>query len=290
MRKNTGVKLLLLTAIISLIFTSCQKSMDKQPHFEEVATAANISKGNGVVPYKFERINEQNFFSQGWQEQQVNITGTTTIFSDLSDHVRIVCGPGNSSDPRLINGCVTMDLPTGADPTLRRVRLRRGGYSGTLLADLTELKYSTYVVQNCPTIMVLQIDVTGDEAKDFNIYYEPRIYTQHAGFPPLVFNTWQQWDPLHQGIWHIEVPVVPLPAGLADLVCTIPEVIAAFPNARIIDTPPVGHNGEGVRFTIGGNPRNLFDNTIGYFDALIIGTKNEQHSTLFDFMCDQSGN
>jgi hypothetical protein len=135
--------------------------------------------------------------------------------------------------------------------------------------------------------MVLQIDVNGDDAKDFNIFYEPRPYIQPAGFPPLVLNTWQQWDPLNQGIWHIEVPVVTLPADLADFVCTIPEVIAAFPNARIIDTPPLGHNGEGVRFTIGGNPRNLFDNTIGYFDALIIGTKNEQHSTLFDFTCSQ---
>jgi len=50
----------------------------------------------------------------------------------------------------------------------------------------------------------------------------------------------------------------------------------------------VGHSGEGVRFTVGGTPRSLFDNTIGYLDALIIGTKNEQHSTLYDFMCDQS--
>jgi hypothetical protein len=135
--------------------------------------------------------------------------------------------------------------------------------------------------------MVLQIDVNGDEAKDLNIYYEPRPYSQPAGFPSLVLNTWQQWDALHQGVWHIEVPVVPLPPDLADLVCTIPEMIAAFPNARIIDTEPIGHNGEGVRFTIGGNPRSLFDNTIGYFDALVIGTKNEQHSTLYDFTCNQ---
>lgn len=31
----------------------------------------------------------------------------------------------------------------------------------------------------------------------------------------------------------------------------------------------------------------LYDNTIGYFDALIIGTKNEQQSTLYDFTCSQ---
>ncbi len=284
MRKNASP--LVVPALLStLIFHSCQKSIDEPAAVREIATTSNVSNGNGVVPYKFERINEQNFNSQGWKEQQVNIAAGITTFSDQSGHVAIVCGPENNTDPRLIQGAVTMNLPTSSDATLRRIRLRRGGYSGTLLADLTELKYSTYVVQNAPTIMVLQIDVNGDDAKDFNIFYEPRPFAQSAGFPPLVLNTWQQWDPLNQGIWHIEVALIPLSGDLADLVCTIPEIVAAFPNARIIDTPPIGHNGEGVRFTIGGNPRSLYDNTIGYFDALIIGTKNKPHSTLFDFTC-----
>ena len=289
MRNNTSLTLITLTLSASFILFSCQKSIDKQEDLSDIRTVANSSNSRqGVTPYKFERINQHNFSSQGWIEQQVNIVNGITVFSDTSAHVKIVCGPENNSDPRLIPGCVTMNLPTGADPTLRRIRLRKGGYSGTLLADLTELKYSTYVVQNCPTIMVLQIDVNGDNAKDFNIYYEPRTYIQSPGFPPLVLNTWQQWDPLRQGIWHIEVPLVPLPNDLADFVCTIPEIVAEFPNARIIDTPPLGQNGEGVRFTIGGNPRNLFDNTVGYFDALIIGTKDKQVSTLYDFTCDNS--
>jgi len=279
--------LLVLTLATSFIFYSCQKSIDRQADINEIAMAANTSKANGVVPYKFERINEHNFSSQGWREQQGNVVNGVTVFSDTSANVEIVCGPENNSDPRLIPGCVTMNLPTGADPTLRRIRLRRAGYSGTLLSDLSELKYSTYVVQNCPVIMVLQIDVNSDELKDFNIFYEPRLYIQSPGFPPLVFNTWQQWDALHEGIWHPEISLIPIPQDLQDG-CTIQELIAAFPNARIIDTPVSGNNGEGVRFTIGGTPRNLFDNTIGYFDALIIGTKNEQHSTLFDFTCDNS--
>lgn len=283
MRKNTS-PLLVLTLATSFIFYSCQKAIDRQAEVSEIATAANISKGNGVVPYKFERINEHNFYSQGWKEQQVNIAGTTTIFSDESEHVEIVCGPDNDTDPRLIQGCVTMNLPTSGDPTLRRIRLRRGGYSGTLLKDLTELKYSTYVVNNAPTIMVLQVDVTNDDAKDFNIFFEPRPHFQGAGYSPVILNTWQQWDAL-QGIWHFEAVTI---SGLPDK-ATIAQLVALHPNARIIDTPPLGHNGEGVRFTIGGSPRPNYDNTIGYFDALIIGTKNEQHSTLFDFTCDNSG-
>ena len=283
MRNNTS-PLLALALATTFILYSCQKSIDKQGDINEIVTVANSPNSRqGVIPYKFERINKHNFSSQGWKEQQVNIVGTTTIFSDSSDYVEIVCGPDNDTDPRLIQGSITMNLPTATNPTLRRIRLRRGGYSGTLLSDLTELKYSTYVVNNAPTIMVLQVDVTNDDVKDFNIFFEPRPQSQGAGYPPVVLNKWQQWDAL-QGIWHFEAVTI---SGLPEK-ATIAQLAALHPNARIIDTPPVGHNGEGVRFTIGGNPRSNYDNTVGYFDALIIGTKSEQHSTLFDFTCDNS--
>lgn len=274
-------KALSLLIVGTAFFYSCQKSIDKPAVVDQAVNASN-SSFRGVTPYRFERINEHNFYLQGWKEQQVNISGTTTIFSDSSDHVEIVCGPKNNSDPRLINGCITMNLPTTADPTLRRIRLRRGGYSGTLLADLIELKYSTYVVNNAPTIMVLQIDVTGDDAKDFNIYFEPTTVSQGSGYPPVILNTWQQWNAL-QGTWHPEaVTISGLPTAFS-----IAQLVALHPNARIIDTPPLGHNGEGVRFTIGGSPRSAYDNTVGYFDALIIGTKNEQVSAVYDFACNQ---
>jgi hypothetical protein len=289
MRNNTSIKLFVVTVSASFVLYSCQKSIDKQADINEIGTAANSSNSKQkVTPYKFERINEQNFYSQGWREQQINILGSTppiTIFSDESEYVEIVCGPENNSDPRLIQGAVTMNLPTSADPTLRRIRLRRGGYSGTLFSDLTELKYSTYVVNNAPTIMVLQVDVTNDNTKDFNIFFEPTLFSQGSGYPPVVLNTWQQWDALH-GIWFYEISSIPgLPAH-----STIAELVALYPNARIIDTPPLGHDGEGVRFTIGGNPRPNYNNTVGFFDALIIGTKDEQHSTLYDFTCSQGNN
>ncbi|HEU4607115.1 MAG TPA: hypothetical protein VFS31_03330 [Chitinophagaceae bacterium] len=285
MRNNNVLSLVGSLLLISFFFYSCQKSIDKNA--DEVSTAARSSGTGrrGMTPYKFERINRHNFDSQGWKEQQVNIAAGVTVFSDSSDLVEIVCGPKNGSDPRLIPGCITMNLPTSADPTLRRIRLRRGGYSGTRLADLTELKYSTYVVNNAPTIMVLQVDVTGDDTKDFNIFFSPTERWQGSGYPPVLPDTWQQWDAL-QGTWHYEAVTI---SGLPEK-STIGELVALYPGARIIDTTPEGHNGEGVRFTIGGNPRSDYDNTVGYFDALIIGTRQEQHSTLYDFMCDQSGN
>jgi hypothetical protein len=111
-------------------------------------------------------------------------------------------------------------------------------------------------------------------------------YYQGENYPPVLLNTWQQWDALH-GTWHIELAQLPeFPDGKT----TIAELVSipAYADARIIDIPPVRHNGEGVRFTIGGDPIELFVDTIGYFDALIIGTKNQKHSTLFDFTCNES--
>jgi hypothetical protein len=274
----------ILFFLFALAFSACQKSIDKPAI--EISKNETAKKGAimpDIIPYQFERINEHNFASQGWKEQQVNNVSAGQIFLDESDYVKIICGPENNSDRRLIKGCITMNLPTSSDPTLRRIRLRRGGYSGTLLADLTELKYSTYVVNNSPTIMVLQVDVTGDDTKDFNIWFEPRQYLQGPNYPPLVLNTWQQWNAL-EGTWYFEAVTI---NGLPEK-STIGQLVALHPNARIIDTEPVGHNGEGVRFTIGGTPRSNYDNTVGYFDALIIGTKNQQHSTLFDFTCDAS--
>ena len=278
MSNNTFLPVLVLAT--SLLSISCQKQIDKQDVAKPISSALYQSNlMNGVIPFQFERINEHNFYSQGWREQQVNLVSGATVFSETSDHVTIVRGPDNNTDPRLIPGSVTMHLPTTADATLRRIRLRRGGYSGTLLADLTELKYSTYVQHNAPTIMVLQIDVTNDEVKDFNIFFEPRPSMQQSGFPDVVLNTWQQWNAL-DGIWHFEAVTI---SGLPDK-CTIAELLTLHPNARIIDTPPQGHNGEGVRFTVGGTPRAAYDDTIGYFDALIIGTKNNNQSTLYDFV------
>jgi hypothetical protein len=274
--------------LMSFIYISCQKSTEQQesPEMKDYKGANPDMGKSDVTPYQFERINENNFTSQGWVEQQVNIVSGNNVFSDQSDYVQIVCGPENNTDNRLIEGSITMNLPTAGNPTLRRIRLRRGGYNGTRLADLTELKFSTYLVHGSTTSMVLQVDSDNDGDRDFNIFYNPLQFFQGAAYIPVILNTWQQWNAL-QGKWHIEgAELSEFPTGEV----TIQELISApaYADARIIDLTPLGHEGEGVRFTIGGNPRNLFDNTIGYFDALIIGTQDRQHSTLFDFKCNQS--
>ena len=95
------------------------------------AMARAQQAGNAqFTPYMFERINQRNYRSQGWIEQQINNVAGGQVFSDFSDFVEIVCGPENSSDPRLVLGSVLMTLPTRANATLRRVRFRKEGLSG----------------------------------------------------------------------------------------------------------------------------------------------------------------
>ncbi len=106
MKKN----LLLSLVLFTLLIYSCRKQDQPAPD---------------LTPFQFETINNNNFNSLGWKEQQVNIVSTTTIFSDVSKHVEIVCGPENKSDPRLKQGSITMNLPTSNDATLTRIRLRK---------------------------------------------------------------------------------------------------------------------------------------------------------------------
>lgn len=284
MRNNTSL-LLTLALAASFSFIACQKSIHEESLVSEIAANANTSNQNnsGIVPYQFERINKHNFSSQGWREQQVNNVSGVQIFLNESDFMEIVCGPENNSDPRLIKGCISMNLPTSQNPALRRIRLWKGGYSGARLADLTEFKYSTYVVNNTPPSPILQIDVNNDGRLDFHMWFDPRAeYQEDPNFPPVVLNTWQQWN-LLQGTWYSEIVTVSgVPVNF-----TIEELSALFPDARIIDVPALGGIGEGIRFNL---DRNFYANSAGYLDGLIIGTKNKPVSTVFDFTCDASGN
>jgi hypothetical protein len=283
MRKNTSITSIVFILAASFIFYSCQKSIQEPTGSNEIAAKANaLNLGKPeIVPYQFERINKQNFSSQGWREQQVNNVSGVQIFLDESDFMEIVCGPENHSDPRLIKGCFSMNLPTSQNPALRRVRLWKGGYSGTRLADLTEFKYSTYVVNNAPAIPILQIDVTNDGRLDFSMWFDPRgEYQEDPVFPPVVLNNWQQWN-LLDGTWHTELATI----NGVPVQFSIAELAALFPDARIIDLPAIGGIGEGIRFNL---DRNFYANSAGYLDGLIIGSKNKPVSTVFDFTCDSS--
>ena len=268
-KRSSAIKLLVTVILVIASFSA----------------ASGQQAGNSeLTPYIFERINQWNYISQGWVEQQINNQLGGQVFSDTSDFVDIVCGPENSSDPRLIHGSALMTLPTTANPTLQRIRLRKEGLSGTRLADLTELKYSTYVNYNSPAVLVLAIDADNDGDRDFNISYNPdqRSYLQDdPHFPPIMIGTWQQWDALHT-TWLGGTGVV-----TGDRF-SITDLVTDYPEARILDEPPIGGRGAGVYFTLGpATPAFwfMFTDAVGYVDALIIGAGEQLPSTLFDFTC-----
>ena len=100
---------------------------------------------------------------------------------------------------------------------------RLSAYNGTLLADLTELEYSTYIDSHpgntgqAPYI-TLSIDTDGNGAADEGLNYEP-IYNGGA-----TIGSWQTWN-ARDGLWW--------PSASAFSLFTLDAFIAANPNAVI---------------------------------------------------------
>lgn len=128
----------------------------------------------------------------GWQE-----------YTESTASIRYVTGPGT---PPLSSGSI--EFSTGSDGlSLGYVGTEQ--YKGTLLSDLTELNYWTYV-QNylngqAPAIEIF-VDNTGDGTIDDRLVFEP-IYQRGGPYSPVqnggkvLLNTWQQWDALIGGWW-----------------------------------------------------------------------------------------
>lgn len=242
---------------------------------------------NTIIAAKLIRVRTRNFREEKWDVQQINRDAVTsqTIFTDRTDHVRLVCGPDNHTDPRLKTGAVFLSLPTSADKTLRRVRLRKGGYSETLIADLRELKFSTFIENNIDQSapgLVLQIDNNGDLQRNFNIFFTPRDQRVHNNaFPAVQQNSWQEWDTIG-GLWNSEPPLPEFPNGFTLLRLTSHPKYA---NARIVDTQGGGHEGFGIRLTVGAEDP-TFKDFRGYVDAVTIQAVKDNKPVIFDFVCD----
>jgi hypothetical protein len=237
-----------------------------------------------ISPLKFIRVTENNFTEKGWTRQQVN---QNNVFIENTPYVRIECVPDNSNDPRIIRGGVLLSLPTSTDPILRRVRLRKGGYSGTFLRDISMLKFSTYIIKNIDhsaPALVIQINTDDDAEREFNIVFNPRIQnSNNSSFPGVATNTWQEWDALN-GMWQSEPKRPEFPGDFFSL-----EALLSLPrynNARIADTPGAGHEGPGIRFTVGiGNNELIYNDFRGYVDAFTIQTPTDHKPVVYDFIC-----
>lgn len=154
------------------------------------------------------------------------------------------------------------------------VELRHGGYDGLLLADISDLSYSTYVPtgtgssndNTCQApYLILTIDNNNDGDPDDNgdniLFYEP-CYQSGA----VVRDAWQNWD-AHGGQWYPGYNDDGSGRVTGPPTQTLQQYAAAHPNARIVNSS----NGRGgVRIDAGGGGAITSDD-IYYADAYRIG-------------------
>lgn len=255
-------------------------------------------------------VNPLNFAAEGWESDQVNINPITGQKTNIqgSQLVSIAIPPGHSHRQGFSDGAMFLnhtseyDTPTMA---LRRIRLRNRLQTHRL-AEISALKYSTYIIHNQNYIapaLVLQIaidDGLSSVPEVINIVFEPRLQTaispflarSHGGegIPPqhdlVMQNVWQEWNAL-TGFWRYQYDDENAPLK------SLATIIATYPNARIFNNDPSvesPNDGGGVRFTVGGDPMEDYRDFKGYVDGFTINSVNAVTSfqqKVYDFSCSE---
>jgi hypothetical protein len=169
------------------------------------------------------------------------------------------------------NGPGTPPVGTGAvqisTVSATRSTLANTSYAGFPIANLTSLRYSTYMQHGSTTGVVvpaIKLPVRYNNNTTFTtLIFEP---TYFSGGPPVTLNTWQTWDLLSANArwWSSQ----PLPNGICSFNCyrSWADILAAIPDAKI--TSP----GAILIETGSGTP-----GAIGNVDKL------EINGTIFDF-------
>ena len=171
--------------------------------------------------------------------------------------VGLVFGPAT---PPLGLGSLQMNVTGAAD----HWSVYNYDHTGTKLADITALGYSTYT-DNTTTAPILQIEIdpgntTGTDAgvTYSTLSFEP--YLQSAGVTP---DTWQQWNVLSGEVWGTHLTGAPNGAPLS-----WSNFLATYPNATITG---------GVGVNVGSGWSAMTGDT----DALTIGTAAQ--ATTYNF-------
>jgi hypothetical protein len=244
----------------------------------------NLIPSSNVV-----RVTKNNFIGHGWEKDQVMVVNGSNITSPETDFVRIECAERNTNEPGLNKGSVLLSLPTSANPSLRRVRLRNTLHHGLRLADINKFLFHTFIISNLndsSPALALQIDLTGDNVSEFNIFFDPTIQNIHnSSFSPVRKNEWQQWDALN-GVWQLfNITRPELPVSHFTLQTFLS--VDSFKNARIINTTTGPNSGGGIRFTVGGSTTD-YNDFKGYIDAFVVGINGNEKLLLYDFICDNA--
>jgi hypothetical protein len=181
-------------------------------------------------------------------------------------------------------GSVTLD--TGTNHGDSAPQLVDQGLAGIQLAAIKTLSYSTLgTLIAGPTLggqlpyLILTLDTNNDGTADDSIVFEPLYQHGYRSDIPdqgaIQVGAWQRWNAVVGGWWSSSGTLAGATPGFG--VKTLAEILAAAPNARIVqaNTIPAG----GLRVVIG--VRNAPDHLVGSVDGLTIDTGTG--ATTYDF-------
>jgi hypothetical protein len=205
-----------------------------------------------------------------WQSVVSDANGNFLINTDAT-----VSWGTNPPGAPLGTGSVTLD--TGTNHGDAAAQLVDQAIAGTQLAAIKQLSYSTLGtliagpsgVGQLPYLM-LTLDTNNDGAEDDTIVFEPLYQHGYRSDIPdqgaIQTGVWQQWNAAAGGWWSVSGKLAGATPGFG--VKTLPQILAASPDARIVqaNTIPQG----GLRVVIG--VRNTPDHLVGSVDALSIDT------------------
>lgn len=191
---------------------------------------------------------------------------------------------GNGGSGSMVSGPATPPAGAGsAELSLTAANqgyaLGNGGFSGTRLADLTSLGYSTYVQQGNDTVApALQLNIDTD-LTDVHVGWQGRLVYEPYYTHAVTDGVWQTWNTLDNaeagnvGNWWFSDAGAAATSGCTQAKpCTWNEVLTVYPNAGINTQHP------GIVFKVGSNWAVPFT---GNVDAFTIGTATD--TTMYDF-------
>jgi Calx-beta domain len=154
------------------------------------------------------------------------------------------------------------------------------GVSGTKLADVTALAYSTYVSQygsgGQAPYFVIRLDYNNDTVTDDRFFFEP-VYQDgtYSGDPfpaqpALTLNTWQTWDALHGGWWSENDGFGGPPLR------TLQQVVADHPDATLVND-----GGAAMRLSAGCGGA-AWANFVGNADKVTLGVNGSDTTWNFE--------
>jgi hypothetical protein len=195
--------------------------------------------------------------------------------------------PASDASAGFVNGPATPPLGTGSvhfqvGTGDQSAGIRNSSYSGTRLADITALSYSTYATAwNGQQLPYLSLAIDRSDlglGPDDTLFFEPAYQLKGTGNPTLpdqqavVLNQWQTWDAKIGGWWNNDGDFIPGYPNVGSLA----SYLALYPNAVMVNrTDGVG----AIRLVSGfASPENKFDSNV---DAFTIGVNG--NNTTYDF-------